>query len=462
MAADARDSFAMSLRSGARGAVVAFGLLLLGACTALVLITTILHDVSRDLAGSLESLRIAEEVELKLLLHASAQGPGARAILGAELRSETDEAARHVRTAHERSFVEEVRRSVADYLEGDAGGTRLPRAINSAQQLADVNLLQARTQEAKARRWNDVANALGVAGPLVATSTFLLVSLWWRVAVFHPLLRLGAAMREFTEGNPDARARESGTPELRRMARTFNELASALTRAKLNQLRYVAGVVHDLRTPLAAVQLAAGYASPDFPMPPEPRLREIFGMIGRQLTRLNSLVGDVLNAVRVEAGDLQLALEDCDLVELVDECVTTMARMCPSHLIQLTRPARATRVRCDRVRIEQVVNNLLDNAVKYSPAGSRVTVAVFERDDVVGVSVSDQGQGVLPEDRERIFEPFQRTSSRHEEVPGVGLGLSTAKKVVEAHGGSIEIETTSGGGATFVILLPATRTNVDG
>ena len=111
-------------------------------------------------------------------------------------------------------------------------------------------------------------------------------------------------------------------------------------------------------------------------------------------------------------------------------------------------------MRADATRIEQVLNNLIGNAVKYSPQGSQVQVTVTGGDDRVSIAVSDEGPGISPSLQGQIFRPFSRGPSEHEEVEGIGLGLYVSKRILEAHGGSIEVSSSGGRGATFLMTLP--------
>src|SRR5262245_45682664 len=112
-------------------------------------------------------------------------------------------------------------------------------------------------------------------------------------------------------------------------------------------------------------------------------------------------------------------------------------------------------LRCDPVRIGQVLNNLISNAIKYSPRGGQVRVTARRMDDRIAIDIADQGPGIPPEESQLIFEPFKRSPSAQTDIPGVGLGLSVARCIVEAHGGKIDVQSTVGRGATFSVLLPA-------
>ena len=252
--------------------------------------------------------------------------------------------------------------------------------------------------------------------------------------VFRPVRLLASSVDRFAAGDSTARAPVAGAEEIRRIAIAQNTMADALARTREDQLRYVATVVHDLRNPLAAVQLAVGYVTPKRPLPSEARMREIFAMIGRQLRRLNSLVGDVLNAVQIEAGEIVLRKTVCDLGELAEAAVSLFRSMSPYHRLELSCTGSTT-LRADATRLEQVLNNLIGNAVKYSPHGSQVDVTVSGEDDSVSIAVSDQGPGISPALHRQIFRPFSRGPSEHEEVEGIGLGLYVSKRILEAHGG---------------------------
>jgi signal transduction histidine kinase len=230
-------------------------------------------------------------------------------------------------------------------------------------------------------------------------------------------------------------------------------MADALAQTREDQLRYVATVVHDLRNPLAAVQLAIGYVTPTRALPSEERVREIFAMIDRQLRRLNSLVGDVLNAVQIETGEIVLRKTTCDLGELAEASVSLFQSMSPYHRLELSCRG-PTSLRADATRLEQVLNNLISNAVKYSPHGSQVRVSLTGDDERISVAVSDEGPGISPSLHRQIFRPFSRGPSEHEEVEGIGLGLYVSKRILEAHGGSIEVSSSDGRGATFRATLP--------
>jgi two-component system, OmpR family, sensor histidine kinase MtrB len=425
------------------------------ALTALAVITSALHVVSRDLSTAIESVRVSEEIELQLFVHQESQSPVNKGAAVAQLRHSIDEAERLIQSNNERRVVAELRKALDAYLRSDNGATEAASAFALARRLSMLNVEQSQEAQERAERWNRLSNIGGsVAGVLLfAGVTGFLI--WLRRGPFRRIAALSDAMDRFSKGDLDARAPEMGTREVSAMAHTFNATARGLVQARQRQSQYVATVIHDLRAPLAVVQLATGYVSPDRPMPPEQRIRGLFELIGRQLTRLNGLIGDVLNATYIEQGEMTLLRSDFDLRPLVTASVHLFRELAPEHRFELTMPSQPLDLQGDRARLEQVINNLLSNAVKYSPLGSRVRVQLARAGDDLTLEVSDEGPGIAPEEREHIFETFQRRSATFEEAPGTSLGLWVSRRVVEAHGGRLELDSHVGKGSTFRVFLPA-------
>jgi signal transduction histidine kinase len=213
-------------------------------------------------------------------------------------------------------------------------------------------------------------------------------------------------------------------------------------------------VAHDLRNPLTALQLAARGAGSGS-LPPE-RVQQRLAMVERQVDRLGRMVNDLLDTTRIEAGQLELHLGEHDLIELVREAVELHRPVSPLHTLELQVPGHPAPVHCDPTRISQVLNNLLSNAIKYSPEGGTVRIQVAPWEDGYRIAVTDSGVGIPATERESIFEPFRRSSSTRGVIPGVGLGLAVARKIVAAHGGSLDVESEPGRGSTFYAKLPVT------
>jgi len=178
-------------------------------------------------------------------------------------------------------------------------------------------------------------------------------------------------------------------------------------------------------------------------------------VVKRQVHGLDRMIGDLLDTSRIEAGQLELRVKDCDLRAIAQASFDLFNSGSSEYQLKLSLPDDPVHVHCDPLRIEQVINNLLSNAIKYSPRGGRIEVALKRANDQALIWVSDEGVGIAREDLPYIFEPFRRTAASREEVPGVGLGLSVAQRIVRAHGGAIHVESQTGRGSTFRVHLPA-------
>jgi two-component system, OmpR family, sensor histidine kinase KdpD len=226
------------------------------------------------------------------------------------------------------------------------------------------------------------------------------------------------------------------------VARRSDELKTALLRA----------VTHNLRTPLASIKASvSGLRQPDASYAEEDRT-ELLAEIEEEADRLDQLVTNLLNASRLEAGGVTVSRHPQDLGELVGSVVDRVQSRLSGRQVRVEIPEELPAVACDYAQIDQVVTNLLENAVLHTPPGTPV-VARAERDHgFVRVEVQDQGPGIAPADRERLFRPFERGRTR---APGTGLGLTIARGFVEAHGGRLWLdEEGPEPGARFVFTLP--------
>jgi signal transduction histidine kinase len=226
---------------------------------------------------------------------------------------------------------------------------------------------------------------------------------------------------------------------------------------RLSALRadFVSLVSHELRAPMASVVGSAQTLRQRW-RELSPDQRESFlALIGSETERLAALVGDVLDTSRIEAGTFTYRFADVDLGALVRDSVAGMALTQDEVSVIADVRGELPSVRGDRDRLQQVLTNLLDNAVKFSPAGEEVRVNAFQQDSGVRIEVSDRGPGVPAEQQRVIFEKFGRGKSAGSPgKPGTGLGLFIARSIAEAHGGSVEVSSGRDLGATFTLILP--------
>jgi signal transduction histidine kinase len=225
---------------------------------------------------------------------------------------------------------------------------------------------------------------------------------------------------------------------------------------RLSALRadFVSLVSHELRSPMAAVIGAARTLQARW-RELQPDQRESFlALIGDETSRLATLIGDVLDTSRIEAGTFSYRFSDVDVSALVTDLVATAAVGQDEVPIVVDATPGVAVVRGDPERLRQIFGNLIDNAVKYSPAGKAVEVRVVQSNGSVLVSVRDRGPGIKASDQRLIFEKFGRGATAQSK-PGSGLGLYIARSIAETHGGTIAVASSPGAGATFTVKLPA-------
>jgi signal transduction histidine kinase len=218
---------------------------------------------------------------------------------------------------------------------------------------------------------------------------------------------------------------------------------------------FVALISHDLRTPLTSIIGYLELTLDDGTLTDEQR--RYLDVVDRNAHRLLKLVNDLLFVARLEAGQLELHPQELDLAAIARVSVAEAAHRAASGGIELTYEAdAAASVQADKGRMFQLLDNLVSNAIKFTPGGGDVRVSVTPVNGVVRLEVEDSGMGIAPEDQERLFERFFRTSAAtDEQIPGTGLGLYITKAIVEAHGGSIAVESFPGKGTSFCVELPA-------
>jgi len=242
--------------------------------------------------------------------------------------------------------------------------------------------------------------------------------------------------------------------EVGRLARTFDEMIARLEDAFRRQRQFTADASHELRTPLTAVK---GEVEVALTRPREPdAYREVLQKVNEEADRLIRLVGSLLTLARADAGQIPVALEAVDVANLVDSAVEQVRPAAQQRDIELVLPpGPPVTLRADEDLLLQLLLNLLDNAIKYTPSGGRVTAGWSTNSAQVDLWVRDTGAGIAPEHLPHIFDRFYRADkARSRAQGGVGLGLSICRWIAEAHGGSISAESEPGRGSTFTVRLP--------
>jgi two-component system sensor histidine kinase KdpD len=215
----------------------------------------------------------------------------------------------------------------------------------------------------------------------------------------------------------------------------------------------LSSVSHDLRTPLTAITGAATSLSEGASKLSETARRELAATIAEESHRLNRLIGNILEMTRLESGALRLQREWNTLEDVVGSALVRLEPCLDDHPVRVEISPDLPLVWIDDVLFEQVVWNLVENAVKYTPAGGPIDLEASVQDSVLVLRVRDQGPGLAPDERDRVFEKFYRGKNAVGR-PGAGLGLAICRGIVQAHGGTVQVETAEGGGALFVVRVP--------
>jgi signal transduction histidine kinase len=230
--------------------------------------------------------------------------------------------------------------------------------------------------------------------------------------------------------------------------------------AELEEMRsdLISTIAHELRTPLTAVRTSAGLLLDPEVAPSADERRALLETIDRNASRMQRVVGDILDLARFRVGRIQLQLRRFDAVELARSAIASLAALASQRdqTVALTAPSKRIWVFGDYRRLEQALVNLISNAQKYSPPGSTIDVAVAQAGEEVSLTVTDKGPGIRPSDKARLFERFfVARGARADASPGVGLGLPISLAIVEAHEGRIDVRSRHGHGSTFTIVVPA-------
>ena len=266
---------------------------------------------------------------------------------------------------------------------------------------------------------------------------------------------------EFFLSTPQERAVEAqwfGLSSHEGSALGYGVLFRDVTREKeLDQMKdqLLSTVSHELRTPLAAIKGFTTTLLRDDVRWDEPTQRDFLKIIEEETDRLGELIDNLLDMSKIEAGVLRVDKEPAQLRNVVREAIDRAQRRSEPHWFVMDLPAELPRVWADARRIRQVLNNLLENAIKYTPGGGQITVTGEVEDGHVTVSVADSGQGIPAEFLDKIFQRFfQVDAANTRKTGGSGLGLSISRGIIEAHGGRIWAESTPGSGSVFRFTLP--------
>lgn len=295
-----------------------------------------------------------------------------------------------------------------------------------------------------------LAIAIGAAALTAATVSFFL-----SLRVARPLRQLAGAAERISSGGYGERVPVTGSDELTALATSFNHMAASLESAELRRRRLLSDLAHELRTPLATIE---GYVEGvrDGVVPAS---AETWAVLEAESNRLRRLVDDLQKVSHAEERQLDLRTRPLPPGALVAAAVRAAGPAYAAKQVQLvpSPDGRLPQLDVDPDRLGEVLANLLDNALRHTPAGGRVEVRAGRHGDDVELVVEDSGEGIAPEHLPRVFERFYRVDSgRARAQGGSGIGLAIARALVDAHGGTLRAESDGPGtGARFTVVLPA-------
>ncbi len=291
-----------------------------------------------------------------------------------------------------------------------------------------------------------VVAALGV----VVLSLF--ISRW----ITRPVAALTAGIKQMSKGDFTGRVRVSGGGEMARLAETFNQMSERLENLEQSRNQFVSNASHELKTPLSTMKILLESLIYQDDM--DPTLRREFMMdINKEIDRLNQVIGDLLTLVHIDSQKMRLRREMMLLSVAVKEAVRRLAPLASDRGQEIEVALHNDcEMFADPAKLQQVMYNLIDNAIKYTLDGGkiRVSLELIGRDAVL--KVSDNGVGIPKADQPHIFDRFYRVDkARSRDTGGTGLGLSIVQQIVRLHGGTIDVQSEPEKGTTFTIELPA-------
>ena len=288
---------------------------------------------------------------------------------------------------------------------------------------------------------------------IAACAVAILLGLFLTWQLTDPLRKLTAAAQGIAGGDLSQRVDIKSRDEIGALGRTFNEMGENLARAEKLRQNMVADIAHELRTPLSVMRgnleaILDGVFEPS---------RENVAAIHRESVILSRLVDDLQELALAEAGQLRIEMKPSSMASLIERVAMSATARASREGVSIVTDVAGDLplVNMDHQRIGQVLSNLLDNALRYSPRGGLVTIRAKRTEGVVQVDVVDEGPGLDPKEVSLVFERFFRgDKARSRTTGGVGLGLAVVKQLVEAHNGRVWAESTKGQGATFSFTLP--------
>lgn len=294
-------------------------------------------------------------------------------------------------------------------------------------------------------------NYLTLAIVLILSSAFLVLYFF---QVHRPIKEITRATNEYSKGNLSYHVKPMHNDEIGRLGMSLDYMASQLNESDKFQQKFLSNVSHDFRSPLTSIK---GYleAIQDGTIPPE-MLDKYIGIMLFETERLTKLTSNILTLNELDPKSVRLDISTFDLNSIIRHTVETFEGTCKKKGIKfnITYANSVQNVKADKGRIQQVIYNLIDNAIKFSKENSYIYITVKEKGEKAQISIKDTGCGIAKEDIDKIWDRFYKSdSSRGRDKKGSGLGLSITKEVIQAHGENIDVVSTVGVGTEFIFTL---------
>lgn len=294
-------------------------------------------------------------------------------------------------------------------------------------------------------------NYLTLAIVLILSSAFLVLYFF---QVHRPIKEITRATNEYSKGNLSYHVKPMHNDEIGRLGMSLDYMASQLNESDKFQQKFLSNISHDFRSPLISIK---GYleAIQDGTIPPE-MLDKYIGIMLFETERLTKLTSNILTLNELDPKSVRLDISTFDLNSIIRHTVETFEGTCKKKGIKfnITYANSVQNVKADKGRIQQVIYNLIDNAIKFSKENSYIYITVKEKGEKAQISIKDTGCGIAKEDIDKIWDRFYKSdSSRGRDKKGSGLGLSITKEVIQAHGENIDVVSTVGVGTEFIFTL---------
>lgn len=293
-------------------------------------------------------------------------------------------------------------------------------------------------------------------GGALALIAALIITLFLSRRLSAPIHALTLATRHVGAGDFTAKVKPAGNDEVGELVMNFNSMSAELSRAEERRRNLISDVAHELRTPVSDVQSYLEAIHDGLMQPTQSNLDSIY----EDILLLSRLINDLQLLALADAGELNLVYQPDNVARVITSAAALVQPRVNDKKIslKLDLPDQFPVLEIDSQRISQVLSNLLDNAIRHTSQGGEITIAAQEHDGHVEISVSDNGEGIPPEELTNIFERFYRVDkSRAKGTGGNGLGLTITKRLVEAHGGRIEVQSEPQKGSRFSFTIPKHR-----